>query len=294
MSFLTNLVRPGLKTTQKREVAANVWEKCPACTQLIYATDLPASLHCCPHCGHHLPWPLASRVAHLLEPGATPIPLPKVADDPLHFRDRKPYKTRLKEARASTGNLDAAAVWHGHILTQPLILAALNFDFMAGSMGRAVGQAVVVAAQAALAQRLPLLVITASGGARMQESTLALMQMARTTAAITALKQAGLPYVVLLTHPTTGGVTASFAMQGDIQLAEPGALIGFAGPRVIQQTIGQTLPEGFQTAEYLLAHGMLDAVVKRADHRPTLANLLNLLTNPSTPPKHPPASGPKP
>jgi hypothetical protein len=165
---------------------------------------------------------------------------------------------------------------------------------LAESWRPAPGQAVVVAAQAALAQRLPLLVITASGGARMQESTLALMQMARTTAAITALKQAGLPYVVLLTHPTTGGVTASFAMQGDIQLAEPGALIGFAGPRVIQQTIGQTLPEGFQTAEYLLAHGMLDAVVKRADHRPTLANLLNLLTNPSTPPKHPPASGPKP
>lgn len=278
MSFLSAL-RPSIKTAQKREVAEQVWEKCPKCGGLIYQDDLAPRQYCCTHCGHHLRWPLNARMAALWDDGqSTAIAVPEVADDPLGFRDKKKYKDRLKDARASTQRRDAFVAAHGTVHGLPLVVVALDFDFMTGSMGRAVGEAVIAAAQYATQHRLPLLAITASGGARMQESTLSLMQMARTTAAIVAHKHAKLPYLCLLTDPTTGGVTASFAMQGDITLAEPGALIGFAGPRVIEQTIRQTLPEGFQTAEYLLAHGMVDAVVPRAEQRETLRKLLNSLT----------------
>ncbi len=277
MSFLSAL-RPSIKTAQKKEVAETVWEKCPKCSQLIYRADLPQHQFCCTHCGHHLRWPLAERLAALWDNAeSVPIPVPEAADDPLKFRDKKKYADRLREARGSTLRRDAYVAAHGRVHGLPLCVVALDFDFMTGSMGRAVGHAIVAAAQYAVAHRLPLLAITASGGARMQESTLSLLQMARTTAAVVELKQAGLPYLCLLTDPTTGGVTASFAMQGDIILAEPGALIGFAGPRVIAQTIGQTLPEGFQTAEYLLAHGMVDAVVKRADLREVLRKILSTL-----------------
>lgn len=274
MSFLSAL-RPSIKTQQKKELAETVWEKCPKCAQLIYQNDLPTNLYCCNHCGHHLRWPLPLRLSSLWDGGsAKTLPVPDVRDDPLKFKDKKRYADRLRDARASTLRRDAFAVEYGLVEGQPLVVVALDFDFMTGSMGRAVGNAIVAAAQYALAQRLPLLAIAASGGARMQESTLSLLQMARTTAAVVELKQAGLPYLCLLTDPTTGGVTASFAMQGDITLAEPGALIGFAGPRVIEQTIRQTLPEGFQSAEYLLAHGMVDAVVKRTELRLTLGKLL--------------------
>lgn len=278
MSFLSAL-RPSIKTAQKREVAEQVWEKCPKCGGLIYQDDLAPRQYCCTHCNHHLRWPLNARMAALWDDGqSTPIAVPETTDDPLTFRDKKKYKDRLRDARTSSLRRDAFIAAHGTVHGLPLVVVALDFDFMTGSMGRAVGEAVIAAAQYATQHRLPLLAITASGGARMQESTLSLMQMARTTAAIVAHKQAKLPYLCLLTDPTTGGVTASFAMQGDITLAEPGALIGFAGPRVIEQTIRQTLPEGFQTAEYLLAHGMVDAVVPRAEQRETLRKLLNSLT----------------
>jgi len=279
MSFLTDLIRPSIKTAKKREIAADIWEKCPSCGQLIYEADLPANLYCCTHCGHHLRWEIDARLAHLLDEGATPIEVAIPADDPLHFKDRKTYKSRLKEARASTGHEDAFRAVHGSINGAPVAVVALDFAFMAGSMSRAVGAAIVATAQYALKHRLPLLAITASGGARMQESTLSLMQMARATAALAALKEAGLPYLVLLTDPTTGGVTASFAMQGDVHMAEPGALIGFAGPRVIEQTIRQTLPEGFQKAEYLLEHGMVDTVTPRKEQKAVLHRLLTLLAS---------------
>lgn len=278
MSFLTSLVRPSIKTAKKRELAADVWEKCPSCGQLIYEADLPANLYCCTHCNHHLRWDIDERLAYLLDEGAETIAVPLPADDPLHFKDRKAYKARLKEARSATGHDDAFRVLHGAVEGAPVVVVALDFAFMAGSMSRAVGAAIVTAAQYALKNKLPLLAITASGGARMQESTLSLMQMARATAALVALKEAGLPYIVLLTDPTTGGVTASFAMQGDVHMAEPGALIGFAGPRVIEQTIRQTLPDGFQKAEYLLEHGMVDLVTPRKDQKTQLNRLLTLFT----------------
>ena len=279
MSWLTDLVRPSIKTTTKRGVAANIWEKCPGCGELLYEADLPAALFTCGHCGHHLRWEIDARLDHLLDAdGRKDVPVAMPTDDPLGFKDRKSYASRLKAAREETGQPDAFRVVAGHIEGQPVVVAALDFDFMAGSMSRGVGEAVVAAAQYALKKKKPLLCITASGGARMQEGVLSLMQMARTTAAIVALKDAGLPYLVLLCDPTTGGVTASFAMQGDVNMAEPGALIGFAGPRVIQQTIGQTLPEGFQRAEYLLEHGMVDVVTPRKDQRAVLSKLLKALT----------------
>lgn len=280
MNWLTDLVKPGLKTTSKRGVATNIWEKCPACGQLIYENDLPASLFVCTHCNHHLRWNIDDRLANLIDDGSrTDIPVPHVPDDPLGFKDRKAYKARLKEARAASDVRDAYRVVKGTISGKPLVVVALDFDFMAGSMSRAVGEALVVAAHTARQAKLPLLAISASGGARMQEGVLSLMQMARSTAAIAMLKETGLPYLVMLTDPTTGGVTASFAMLGDIILAEPGALIGFAGPRVIEQTIRQTLPEGFQKAEYLLEHGMVDAVVSRSEQRGVLERLLGVLTS---------------
>ena len=278
MNWLTNLVRPGIQTTTKRGAAADIWEKCPGCGQLIYENDLARGLHVCPQCGHHLRWGIDARLDALLDAdGRSPVKVPDVADDPLKFKDRKGYAARLKDARKATSHRDAYRVAKGKVDGHPLVVMALDFEFMAGSMSRAVGEAIVAAAEAALKAKLPLLIITASGGARMQEGVLSLMQMARATAAIVALKEAGLPYIVLLCDPTTGGVTASFAMQGDVLVAEPGALIGFAGPRVIEQTIRQTLPEGFQKAEYLLEHGMVDMVVARKDQKTALGRILAVL-----------------
>jgi acetyl-CoA carboxylase carboxyl transferase subunit beta len=279
MSWLRDLVRPKIATRTKRDVPSQIWEKCTACGEMLYTKDLQENLNVCTKCGHHLRLPIDRRFAHLLDDGSTETIVVKAPPkDPLRFRDRKRYADRLKEATAETGQPDAFRVVKATIQGEPLVVCALDFDFMAGSMGTYVGEAIVTAANQAAKRRLPLLIISASGGARMQEGILSLMQMARTTAALQQLKDLRLPYLVLLTDPTTGGVTASFAMLGHVLMAEPGALIGFAGPRVIQQTIGETLPQGFQTAEYLLEKGMLDMIVARKDQPGRISTLLRLLT----------------
>jgi acetyl-CoA carboxylase carboxyl transferase subunit beta len=279
MSWLTEFVRPKIRTLfTRREVPDNLWHQCPACQQMIFARDLAANLKVCTHCGHHLRASAAERLTWTFDANAfTRIELPKVAPDPLRFRDSKRYPDRLKDARDKTHMEDAVAVAHGTIDGRRAVVAAMEFDFIGGSMGAAVGEGIVAAARLAVLQDAPLIVFTASGGARMQEGAISLMQMPKTVIATRLVKQAGLPFIVVLTDPTTGGVTASFAMLGDIQIAEPGALIGFAGARVIEQTVHEKLPEGFQTAEYLHQHGMIDMVVKRTELRATLARLLDLL-----------------
>ncbi|MDX1737663.1 MAG: acetyl-CoA carboxylase, carboxyltransferase subunit beta [Alphaproteobacteria bacterium] len=280
MNWLTNFVRPKIKALVggKPDVPDNMWHKCPGCGQMLFHRDLEANLYVCTHCDHHMRLPVLKRLDSLFDDSAyTRIELPKVPQDPLKFRDRKRYTDRLKEARSKTGEEDAIIVGHGKMSGVDTVIAAFNFDFMGGSMGTAVGEGIVVAAHLAVQQKAPLVVIPASGGARMQESILSLMQMPRTTVAVQELNEAGLPYIVLLTDPTTGGVSASFAMLGDIQLAEPGCMIGFAGRRVIEQTVRETLPDGFQTAEYLHEHGMVDMVVNRLDLKQTLGNIIHML-----------------
>ncbi len=281
MNWLTNFVRPKLRALVKRDTPDNLWHKCPGCGQMIFHRDLEANLHVCDKCGHHLRLPVLKRLGMLFDDGAfTRIELPKVPLDPLRFRDRRRYTERLKEAQAATEEQDALIVAHGTIGRQPAVIAAFNFDFMAGSMATAVGEAFLAAARLAKLQQAALVAIPASGGARMHEGILSLMQMARTVLAVEEVKSAGLPYIVILTDPTTGGVTASFAMLGDVHMAEPGSLIGFAGQRVIQDTIREKLPEGFQRAEYLYEHGMVDMVVPRAELKAALARILGLLMQP--------------
>jgi acetyl-CoA carboxylase carboxyl transferase subunit beta len=279
MSWLTEYVRPRIRTLLgQREVPENLWSQCPSCQQMIFTKELEKNQKVCPHCAHHMRGTALERLAWTFdETSYTRIELPKVPADPLGFRDSKRYSERLKEARAKTGLEDALVVAHGTICGQKAVVAAMAFDFMGGSMGAAVGEGLVAAARLAVLQDAPLIVFTASGGARMQEGAVSLMQMPRTTIAALLLKEARLPYIVVMTDPTTGGVTASFAMLGDIHIAEPGALIGFAGARVIEQTVRETLPEGFQRAEYLLAHGILDMVTPRTDMRDTLARIVGLL-----------------
>ncbi|MBI4185094.1 MAG: acetyl-CoA carboxylase carboxyltransferase subunit beta [Proteobacteria bacterium] len=279
MNWLTSFVRPKIQTLlRKREVPENLWHKCPACEQMIFHRDLEKNLCVCPHCGHHLRIAAARRLDMLFDDGAyQKIELPKTAPDPLRFRDLKRYSERLKEAQARTGLQDAAIVAHGRMGGRQVVVAAFEFEFLGGSMGLAVGEALVAAGRLAVLQGAPLVVIPSSGGARMQEGILSLVQMPRTTIAVNQVKEAGLPYVVVLTDPTTGGVSASFAMLGDIALAEPGAVIGFAGQRVIQETIREKLPEGFQRAEYLYEHGMVDMVVPRGKLRETLIRIFSLL-----------------
>ena len=279
MSWLTEYVRPRIRTLLgQREVPENLWSQCSACQQMIFTKELDRNLKVCTHCGHHMRAGAVERLDWTFDDGKyTRIELPKVPADPLQFRDSKKYVDRLKEARAKTGLEDALVVAHGTIAGHRAVVAAMSFDFMGGSMGAAVGEGLVAAAKLAVLQDAPLIVFTASGGARMQEGTVSLMQMPRSTIAALMLKEAHLPYLVVLTDPTTGGVTASFAMLGDIHIAEPGALIGFAGARVIEQTVRETLPEGFQRAEYLHDHGIVDMVVKRTDMRDTLARLIGLL-----------------
>src|SRR5215468_1271186 len=280
MNWLTDYVRPKIRTLfARREVPDNLWHQCPACQQMIFHRDLLANLKVCPHCGHHMRAGAVERLGFTFDEGSfSRIELPKVQADPLRFRDTKRYTDRLKEARDKTHLDDAIVVAHGRIEGHQAVVAAMEFEFLAGSMGAAVGEGILAAARLAVLQDAPLIVFTASGGARMQEGTISLMQMPRTVIATRLVKEARLPFIVVLTDPTTGGVTASFAMLGDIHIAEPGALICFAGPRVIQQTIREQLPEGFQKAEYLLAHGMIDMVVHRHQLRETLARLLRLLT----------------
>jgi acetyl-CoA carboxylase carboxyl transferase subunit beta len=283
MSWLNEFVRPKIRTLfGRRDVPENLWVQCPNCQQMLLTKDLEQSLKVCPNCGYHMRPTAPERLAYTFDPaetgvGYTRIELPRVPQDPLHFRDSKRYADRLKEARDKTGLSDAILVAHGAILGRRAVVAAMAFEFMGGSMGAAVGEAIVAAARLAVLQQAPLIIFTASGGARMYEGAISLMQMPRTTIAVGLVKAAGLPFITVLTDPTTGGVTASFAMLGDVQLAEPGALIGFAGPRVIEQTVRETLPDGFQRAEYLYEHGIVDMVVKRSQMRETLGRLIGLL-----------------
>jgi acetyl-CoA carboxylase carboxyl transferase subunit beta len=263
-----------------REVPDNLWHKCPSCEQMIFHRDLERNLHVCTHCGHHMRLSAGARVKATLDEGWSRIELPKAPADPLRFRDQRRYADRLKEAQQKTAMDDAVLVAQGSIEGRKAVIAAFEFSFMGGSMGAGVGEALVTAAKLAVLQDAPLIVFTASGGARMQEGTVSLMQMPRTVIATRMVKEAGLPYIVVMCDPTTGGVTASFAMLGDIHIAEPGALIGFAGARVIEQTVREKLPEGFQRAEYLLEHGILDMVVKRHDMRATLSRVISLLREP--------------
>ncbi|MFA5962994.1 MAG: acetyl-CoA carboxylase, carboxyltransferase subunit beta [Sphingomonas sp.] len=276
MSWLTN-VRNALAFVAKKETPDNLWHKCKGCGQMVFVKELEDNLHVCPHCEHHERIGPLVRFQQIFDPGYTIIPLPKVQDDPLKFRDTKRYVDRIKAARAATAEGDALITARGAIDGRRAVVGVQDFAFMGGSMGMAVGEAFVRGVESAIADGCPYVIFTAAGGARMQEGILSLMQMPRATVAIQMLHDAGLPYIVVLTDPTTGGVTASYAMLGDVQIAEPGALIGFAGQRVIEQTIREKLPEGFQRAEYLLDHGMLDMVKHRRDLRDTLAKLIDYL-----------------
>jgi acetyl-CoA carboxylase carboxyl transferase subunit beta len=285
MNWLTNFIRPKIRslTGEQKEVPDNLWQKCPACEGMLFHRDLREHLNVCYHCGHHMKIDVASRLRLIFDEGRyTEVAAPKVAADPLKFKDRKRYADRIKESRAKTGRDDAIVIARGTMGGIPVVIAAFDFEFMGGSMGAAVGEGIVAAAHTAVQDNAALIVIPASGGARMQEGMISLMQMPRSIVAVEQVKMARLPYVVLLTDPTTGGVSASFAMVGDIHIAEPGCTIGFAGKRVIQETIREELPKGFQTAEYLLAHGMVDMVVPRKDHRETLIRLFDLLLRKDT------------
>ncbi len=278
MSWLAEFVRPKIRTLLgRRDVPDNLWVQCPSCQQMLFTKDLERTLKVCQNCGHHMRPTAAERLRYTLDEGYTRIELPKAPPDPLRFRDAKRYTDRVKDARETTGLDDACLVAHGTIGGQRAVVAAMAFEFMAGSMGAAVGEAIVAAARLAVLQQAALVVFTTSGGARMQEGAISLMQMPRTIIATRLVKDAGLPVITVLTDPTTGGVTASFAMLGDVQIAEPGALIGFAGARVIEQTVRETLPDGFQRAEYLLEHGIVDMVTARGDMRETLGRLIGLL-----------------
>lgn len=282
MNWLTSYVRPKLQSlVGTKEIPDNLWEKCPSCGAMIYHRELEQNFRICPQCSHHMRLEPEKRLEMMYDDGAyTLIELPEVKEDPLNFSDLKDYSDRLKDARRKTKQKDAILVASGKIGGMNVVTGIFNFDFMGGSMGTAVGESILAAVELALLQDATLIMIPASGGARMQEGILSLMQMARTTMAVRRLKEKGLPYFVILTDPTMGGVSASFAMLGDISIAEPGALIGFAGARVIEQTIRASLPEGFQKAEYLMDHGMVDMVVDRRKIRQTVINLIDMLRNP--------------
>jgi acetyl-CoA carboxylase carboxyl transferase subunit beta len=282
MNWLTNYVLPKIRVFTRKDVPDNLWKKCPSCEQMLFHRELAAHFEVCHNCGHHFRIGSQARFKLLFDGGTfEPVEVPKVTADPLRFRDRKRYTERLRESQAALGpGSEAAAVAEGRIGGIAAIVAAFDFAFMGGSMGAAVGEALLTAARRAVEREAALIVVPASGGARMQEGILSLMQMPRTILAADMVKEAGLPYIVLLTDPTTGGVSASFAMLGDITLAEPGAIIGFAGARVIEETIREKLPEQFQRAEYLYEHGMVDQVVPRAELPVILARVLGLLREP--------------
>ncbi|HEY2444647.1 MAG TPA: acetyl-CoA carboxylase, carboxyltransferase subunit beta [Rhizomicrobium sp.] len=293
MNWITNFVRPRIKSlmgARSAETPENLWKKCPGCGDMIFHRDLEAALFVCPHCSHHLRIGPRERFAMIFDAGQyQELPQPSVPVDPLKFRDERRYTDRLKDARNKTGRGEALSAARGTLDGMAVMVAVQPFDFLGGSLGMGVGEALVLAMQAAVQERRPFILIVASGGARMQEGILSLMQMPRVTIGVDMLREAGLPYIVVLTDPTTGGVSASYAMLGDVQIAEPGALIGFAGQRVIEQTIREKLPEGFQRAEYLLEHGMLDMVVHRRDMRATLSRLIHLLMKAPRPQENPPA-----
>ena len=282
MNWITNSVLPKIKAwVQSDDVPENLWVKCSACNQMIFHREFEIAYNCCPTCGHHAPLAPASRFAMTFDDGAFDmISLPAIEDDPLKFRDSKKYTDRLRDTRSKTGLNDAIAVAAGKVYGYPCVIAAFDFRFMGGSMGRMVGNGIIAAANEAVSRKAALITVPSTGGARMQEGVLSLMQLPRTIVAVDKVRDAGLPYLVLLAHPTTGGVTASFAMLGDIQIAEPGAIIGFAGRRVIEETVREKLPEDFQTAEYLMDHGMVDAVVARSDQAAYIGKILDFLMGP--------------
>ena len=279
MNWISNYVRPKINSLfSRREMPENLWAKCEGCGQMIFHREMAEGLSVCPSCDHHMAIRPRDRMAALFDGGVfIEVKVPEAPADPLQFRDQKRYPDRLREARKATGEHEAMLVAQGAIGGVQTIVAAQDFSFMAGSMGVAVGNALIAAAEAATKAGAPLVVFCAAGGARMQEGILSLMQMPRTTVALEMVKEAGLPVITVLTHPTTGGLMASYAMLGDVQIAEPGALICFAGPRVIQQTIKQDLPAGFQRAEFLLRKGMVDDVVPRGELKARLATYVRLL-----------------
>jgi acetyl-CoA carboxylase carboxyl transferase subunit beta len=279
MNWITNFVRPKINSMLgRREMPDNLWIKDPESGEMVFHKDLEENQYVIPSSGHHMKISARERLKFFFDDGKfETLENPKVMADPLKFRDEKRYVDRLKDARTKTGMEDAILNGAGTIEGLPIVATVQDFAFMGGSLGMAAGDAIIRAFDTALQRRRPLVLFAASGGARMQEGILSLMQLPRTTVALDRLKEAGLPYIVVLTNPTTGGVTASYAMLGDVHIAEPGALIGFAGPRVIEQTIREKLPDGFQRAEYLMDHGMVDMVVSRLELKATIARLLKIL-----------------
>jgi len=279
MNWITNFVRPKINSMLgRREMPDNLWIKDPETGEMVFHKDLEENQYVIPSSGYHMKIAARERLKTFLDDGAFEVvDNPKVPTDPLKFRDEKRYVDRLKDAKAKTGLEDAILNALGSIEGLPVVVTVQDFAFMGGSLGMAAGDAIVKAFETAVEKRRPLILFAASGGARMQEGILSLMQLPRTTVAVDRLKEAGLPYIVVLTNPTTGGVTASYAMLGDVHIAEPGALIGFAGPRVIEQTIREKLPDGFQRSEYLMEHGMVDMVVSRLKLKQTIAQLLKIL-----------------
>jgi acetyl-CoA carboxylase carboxyl transferase subunit beta len=279
MSWINNVVRPKIRNLlNKREVSPNLWIKCPETGEMVFHRDLELNQFVIPGSGYHMRMNAAQRFQHFFDGGHyETLPLPDVPTDPLKFRDERRYTDRLRDARAKTTLSDAVLLGAGTVESVPLVAAVQDFDFMGGSLGMAAGEAIVSGMMAAAERHRPFVMFAASGGARMQEGILSLMQLPRTTVAVQLLREAKLPYIVVLTNPTTGGVTASYAMLGDIHIAEPGALIGFAGPRVIEQTIREKLPDGFQRSEFLREHGMVDMVVHRHQLRETISRICRLL-----------------
>ncbi len=281
MNWISNYVRPKINSLfSRRDMPENLWTKCPECGTMLFHREVSDNLNVCTNCDHHMAITPRARFEALFDLGAfTEVKVPEPIADPLHFRDQKKYPDRMRAAQKSTGEKEAMLVVEGEVGRTPIVAVGQDFSFMGGSMGMYVGNAILAAAARAVERKCPMVLFSAAGGARMQEGILSLMQMPRSTVAVQMLKDAGLPYVVVLTHPTTGGVTASYAMLGDVQIAEPNALICFAGPRVIEQTIREKLPEGFQRAEYLLDHGMLDRVTHRKKLREELIVTLRMLMN---------------
>jgi len=279
MNWISNVVPPKIRSLLRRDTPENLWVKCPESGQLVFHKDLESNLMVVPGSGYHMPIGSRERLAALFDDGKfDDIAIPDVVQDPLKFRDIKRYADRLKEHRARTGSQDSILVASGKLEAQEIVAAVHDFAFQGGTLGIAAGEAIVEGMNIAAERRTPFIIFTASGGARMQEGMYSLMQMARTTVAVQRLRAAKLPYIVVLTNPTTGGVTASYAMLGDVHIAEPGAVIGFAGARVIEQTVRERLPEGFQRAEFLQKHGMVDMVVPRTEMRAMLARLCKMLT----------------
>src|SRR5689334_19380505 len=285
MNWISNVVRPKIRSfLNRRDSPENLWIKCPESGQLVFYKDVEANQFVIPSSNYHMRMSAVARMKSIFDGEIwEDVPVPTGSIDPLKFRDERRYADRLKDARTKTGLVDAIKVGIGKLEGTPVTVGVQDFDFMDGSLGMAAGEAVITGLETAAERRTPFIMFATSGGARMQEGILSLMQLPRTTVAVQMLRDAKQPYIVVLTNPTTGGVTASYAMLGDVQIAEPGALIGFAGPRVIEQTIREKLPEGFQRAEYLAEHGMVDMVVHRHKLRPTLAELCRLLTRAPSP-----------